>query len=207
MTPHPMSPAAAGLAAGLTLVHWPAATNVFSANAPMPSAGDSARPSRVIFCVRVERGEAIPRTAPQTGPAVAAHGAPVEHDEITGHDVGDVGSDGLDDARRLVPEQEREVVVDGALAVVEVGVADPARLHAHERFARTRDRAPRWSRSRPACPFLSRRRREPRVPRTNPPRSGSADNSSRRSGQPGPSGRAVRRRGSATRRRAIRRRR
>jgi len=37
--------------AGLTLVHWPAATSVRSANAPMPSAGDSGVPSaRVIFC-------------------------------------------------------------------------------------------------------------------------------------------------------------
>jgi hypothetical protein len=37
---------------GSTLVHWPAATSVFSANAPMPSAGDSSVPSSsVIFCV------------------------------------------------------------------------------------------------------------------------------------------------------------
>ena len=37
---------------GLTFVHWPAATKVFSANAPMPSAGDSTVPSSsVIFWV------------------------------------------------------------------------------------------------------------------------------------------------------------
>jgi hypothetical protein len=37
---------------GSTLVHWPAATRVFSANAPMPSAGDSSVPSAsVIFWV------------------------------------------------------------------------------------------------------------------------------------------------------------
>ncbi len=35
-----------------TLVAWPAATSVFSANAPIPSAGDSSVPSEsVIFCV------------------------------------------------------------------------------------------------------------------------------------------------------------
>ena len=38
--------------AGLTLVHWPDATSVFSANAPMPSAGESGVPSAsVIFWV------------------------------------------------------------------------------------------------------------------------------------------------------------
>ena len=41
ITPQPSSPATSGLAAGLTFVHCPAATSVFSANAPMPSAGDS----------------------------------------------------------------------------------------------------------------------------------------------------------------------
>ena len=52
ITPHPSSPAAVGGAAGSTFVHCPAATSVFSANAPMPSAGDSSVPSSsVIFCV------------------------------------------------------------------------------------------------------------------------------------------------------------
>ncbi len=51
ITPQPSRPAAAGDAAGSTLVHCPAATSVFSANAPMPSAADSSVPSsRVIFC-------------------------------------------------------------------------------------------------------------------------------------------------------------
>ena len=50
MTPHPSSPAAAGLASADTFVACPAATSVFSTNAPMPSAGDSTVPSaRVIF--------------------------------------------------------------------------------------------------------------------------------------------------------------
>jgi hypothetical protein len=37
-----------------------------------------------------------------------------------------------------VTEQVREVVADAALAVVEVGVADPARLHRDERLTGTR---------------------------------------------------------------------
>ena len=52
ITPQPSSPAAVAGAAGSTLVHCPAATSVFSAKAPMPSAGDSTVPSvSVIFCV------------------------------------------------------------------------------------------------------------------------------------------------------------
>src|SRR6478752_8591240 len=52
ITPQPSRPTAAGRADGSTLVHWPAATSVFSANAPMPSAGDSSVPSSsVIFWV------------------------------------------------------------------------------------------------------------------------------------------------------------
>ena len=53
ITPQPSRPTAAARADGSTLVHWPAATRVFSANAPMPSAGDSSVPvlASVIFCV------------------------------------------------------------------------------------------------------------------------------------------------------------
>ena len=52
ITPHPSRPTAAGSALGSTFVAWPAATSVFSANAPMPSAGVSSVPSAsVIFCV------------------------------------------------------------------------------------------------------------------------------------------------------------
>ena len=55
ITPHPSSPAVSGLAAGFTLVAWPAATSVCSANAPMPSAGLSSVPSvRVIFWVALK---------------------------------------------------------------------------------------------------------------------------------------------------------
>ena len=52
MTPQPSRPTAAGSTSSSTLVHWPAATRVFSANAPMPRAGESSVPSsRVIFWV------------------------------------------------------------------------------------------------------------------------------------------------------------
>ena len=57
-----------------------------------------------------------------------------------GATLGDVVADRLDDAGGLVAEQEREVVVDAALAVVQVGVADPARLDLHHGLARTRVR-------------------------------------------------------------------
>ena len=54
ITPQPSRPATSGLASALTFVHWPAATRVFSAKAPMPSAGESGWPSRVIFCVALK---------------------------------------------------------------------------------------------------------------------------------------------------------
>ena len=129
ITPQPSSPTAAGRADGSTFVHCPACTRVFSANAPMPSAGDSSVPSSsVIFWVALWVREAVPRLAAVAGPAVAADRAPVEDHEVAGRDVGDALADRLDDAGGLVAEQEREVVVDAALAVVQVGVADPAGL-------------------------------------------------------------------------------
>ncbi len=52
MTPQPSSPATCGATLVSTLVHCPAATRVFSANAPMPSAVESSVPSlSFIFCV------------------------------------------------------------------------------------------------------------------------------------------------------------
>ena len=55
-------------------------------------------------------------------------------------------ADGLDDPGRLVAEQERELVVDAALAVVQVGVADPARLDRRRRPRPGPGRGPRSSR-------------------------------------------------------------
>ncbi len=50
----------------------------------------------------------------------------------------DVGANGFDDTGGLVAEQEREVVVDRALAIVQVGMADTARLHVDQRLTRAR---------------------------------------------------------------------
>ncbi len=72
--------------------------------------------------------EAVPGLPLRAGPAAAAYRPPVEDDEVPGLDVGDARTDRLDDAGRLVTEQEREVVVDAAVAVVQVGVADTAGL-------------------------------------------------------------------------------
>src|SRR5205823_14839427 len=44
-------------------------------------------------------------------------------------------ADCLDGPGRLVAEQEREVVVDGALPIMQVGMAHTARLHPHQRLA------------------------------------------------------------------------
>ena len=97
----------------------------------MPSA-------RVIFWVALWVAKQYQGLPLQAGPALAAHRAPVQDHEVAGRDVGDALAHRLDDPGRLVPEQEREVVVDAALAVVQVGVADPAGLHLHQRLTRTR---------------------------------------------------------------------
>ena len=86
---------------------------------------------------RVVGGEAVPGSAPAARAALAAHRSPVQDHEVTGRQVGDVRSDGLDHAGRLVAQKEREVVVDAALAVMQVGVAHAARLDRDDRLART----------------------------------------------------------------------
>jgi len=73
ITPHPSSPATSGLTLG-TSVHWPAATSVSSAKAPIPSAAVSGVPSTsLIFCVALKvekqycgRPRRHERHAPQT---------------------------------------------------------------------------------------------------------------------------------------------
>ena len=50
ITPQPIKPATSGSAAASTFVACPAATKVFSANAPIPKAGERSIPSTVIFC-------------------------------------------------------------------------------------------------------------------------------------------------------------
>ncbi len=141
ITPQPSSPAAVAGAAGSTFVHCPAATSVFSTKAPMPSAGDSSVPSvSVIFWVALWVSKQYHGSPRQARPALPAHGPPVEDDVVAGGHLGDAGADGLDDAGGLVAEQERELVVDAALAVVQVGVAHPARLDRDDGLARVRGR-------------------------------------------------------------------
>ena len=138
ITPQPSRPAASGRRAGSTFVPWPAATSVFSANAPMPSAGESGVPSAsVIFCVAlcvVKQYQGRPRRHARHSPHTARQ---LRIDEVAGRDVGDAGTDRVDDARGLVAEQEREVVADPALAVVAVWQTHtPA---TRDRLARTAD--------------------------------------------------------------------
>ena len=136
MTPQPSRPTASGRAAGSTGVHCPAATSVCSAKAPMPERrAQLGAVGEGHLLGGVVGGEAVLGLAPPAGPAVAADGPPVEDDEVAGGHVGDAVADGLDDARRLVAEQVGELVADRALAVVEVGVADPAGLDADEGLA------------------------------------------------------------------------
>ena len=86
---------------------------------------------------RVERREAVPRAARAGTHRHVPHTA--RQFRITkspGATSRHVVADGFDDAGGLVAEEEREVVVDRALAVVQVGVAHAAGLHAHQRLAR-----------------------------------------------------------------------
>ena len=84
----------------------------------------------------IEGVEAVPRPAAAARPAVAAHRSPVQHDEVADLDMGDRASCRLDDACRLMAEQERELVVDAAVTVGQVGVAHPARLNPHDHIVR-----------------------------------------------------------------------
>jgi hypothetical protein len=84
----------------------------------------------------IEGVEAVPRLAAAARAAVPAHRPPVEDHEVTRRHLGDSVTDLLDHAGRLVPEEEREFVVDPALAVVQVGVAHAAGLDPDERLAR-----------------------------------------------------------------------
>lgn len=88
--------------------------------------------------LRVVGVEAVLRASAQTRTAIAAHRTPVEDHEVAGGDVRDALPHRFDDARRLVTEEEGELVVDPALLVVEIGVTDPAGLDLHHGLAGTR---------------------------------------------------------------------
>ena len=92
--------------------------------------------SSVIFCAALWVSKQY-QGLPLAGPALAADRAPIEDHVVADRHVGDALADRGDQPGRLVTEQEREVVVDPALAVVQVGVADPARLHVDHGLAGT----------------------------------------------------------------------
>jgi hypothetical protein len=81
--------------------------------------------------------EAVLRLALEAGAALPADRAPVEDHVLADRHVRDALADGGDDAGRLVAQEERELVVDAALAVVQVGVADAARLDVDHRLPGT----------------------------------------------------------------------
>ncbi len=89
---------------------------------------------------RIVGVETVLRPAAFAGPAFAAHRTPVQDHEVAGLDEGDLVTDGLDDARGLVTEQERVFVVDPTLAVGQIGVAYAARLDLHHHIAWRPDR-------------------------------------------------------------------
>ena len=86
------------------------------------------RRSSVIFCVALKVLKQYHGRPRRQTAACPAHRPPVEDDEVAGRHVGHTFADRFDDACGLVSEQEREVVVDPTLAVVQVGVAHAARL-------------------------------------------------------------------------------
>ena len=59
---------------------------------------------------------------------------------VAHRDAPDARADRLDDPRALVPEHRRAPRLGGAVDRVEVGVADAARMQAHEHLARPRRR-------------------------------------------------------------------
>jgi hypothetical protein len=71
----------------------------------------------------------VPQTAALAGPALPADGPPVEDDEGAGFEPVDLRADADDLARRFVAQEEREVIRYAAFPVVQVGMANPTRLH------------------------------------------------------------------------------
>ena len=67
---------------------------------------------------------------------MTANGAPVENHVVAGNDVRDALADRFDQPGGFVAKEEREVVVDATFAIVQVGVADAARLNGNDGLAR-----------------------------------------------------------------------
>ena len=147
---------------GSTLVACPAATSVLLGEGADPQRRRRGGAVGQRHLLRgVVGGEAVPRPAPPARPALPHTARQLSTTKSPGATSVTSGADRLDDAGGLVAEQEREVVVDGALAVVQVGVAHPARLHGHDRLAGPGVGDDDGLDGRPARPWLGR---PPRVP-------------------------------------------
>ena len=138
ITPQPISPAASGLAAGSTFTACQASTSVNSQNAPMPNAGDSGAPpsASVIFCCALrlaKQYQGRPRQQERQFPQGARQ---ARMTKSPGPHIADAVAHLFHNAGRLVSQQKRKLVVNGPLAVMQVGVAHAARLHPHQRLAR-----------------------------------------------------------------------
>ena len=104
----------------------------------MPSATESVPSVSVIFWVALCVLKQMLRLAATACSTVAAHGRQLEDDVVAGSDLGDAVAHRYDDAGGLVAEQEREVVVDAALPVVEIDVEQThTPLDRDNRLART----------------------------------------------------------------------
>ena len=84
----------------------------------------------------VEGVEAVLWPAALAGTALSADRPPVQDDEVADGDRIHAVANLFHHACGLVAEQERELVVDAALAVGQIGVADTAGLDRHDDLAR-----------------------------------------------------------------------
>src|SRR5699024_4641032 len=81
--------------------------------------------------------EAVLLHALPAGPALPAHGAPVQHHVVADLHMGDVLADHGDAAGGFVAQQGGELVVDVTVAIGEVGVADTGRLDVDDDVVRS----------------------------------------------------------------------
>ena len=120
ITPHPSRPAASGAPERVHLRALPRGDQRLRRERPDAERGQKRGPvAERHGLLGVVRVEAVPGLAAlRARVALAAHGAPVEDDEVARRQPpGDVRADGVDRSGGLVTEQVREVVADAALAV------------------------------------------------------------------------------------------
>ena len=136
ITPQPNRPTAAGRAVGSTFVHCPAATRVFSMNAPTPEPGELGAVGQRHLLRRVVGVEAVPRLTASAGRQSPQTARQLSTTKSPGSTSVTPSPTDSTSPRRFMPEQEREVVVDATFAVVQVRVAHPARLNLDQHLTR-----------------------------------------------------------------------